>query len=93
MSSYIKKILSGIIIGLIVNILGIVLYIFVMTNEEVGNGVRMAYRTGFLGKIIGLGALPNMILFSYFIKNNYLYQARGVVIATFLAALLTLYLL
>ncbi len=93
MSSYIKKILSGIIIGLIVNILGIVLYIFVMTNEEVGNGVRMAYRTGFLGKIIGLGALPNLILFSYFIKKKYMYQARGIVIATFIAALLTLYLL
>ena len=93
MNSYIKKILIGIIIGLIVNVLGIVLYIFIMTNEEVGNGIRMAYRTGFLGKIIGLGALPNLILFSYFIKKKYMYQARGIVIATFIAALLTLYLL
>lgn len=93
MNSHTNKILSGIIIGLIVNMLGIVLYIFIMTNEEVGNGIRMAYRTGFLGKIIGLGALPNLILFSYFIKKKYLYQARGIVTATFIAALLTLYLL
>ncbi len=93
MNSYSNKILSGIIIGLIVNILGIILYLFIMTNEEIGEGIRMAYRTGFLGKIIGLGALPNLILFSYFIKKRYLYQARGIVIATFIAALLTLYLL
>lgn len=93
MKSYSNKILSGIILGLIVNILGIILYLFIMTNEEIGEGIRMAYRTGFLGKIIGLGALPNLILFSYFIKKRYLYQARGIVIATFIAALLTLYLL
>jgi hypothetical protein len=64
-----------------------------MTNEGLSEGLRMAYRTGFIGKIIGLGALPNLILFSYFVKHKYIYQARGVVIATIIAALVTLYLL
>lgn len=93
MSNHSRKILSGLILGVILTIIGVILYVFVMTNEELEEGLIMAYRGGFLGKIIGLGALPNLILFSYFIKKKYIYQARGVLLATFFAALLTLYLL
>lgn len=87
-----KKILSGIILGGILNILGVILYMFIMTNEELVEGLTMAYRGGFLGKIIGLGALPNLILFSYFIKQKHIYQSRGVVFITIIAALFTLFL-
>ena len=93
MSNQSKQIVSGLILGIISTLLGVILYMFFMTNEEIGEGIIMAYRSGFLGKIIGLGALPNLILFSYFIKKKYMYQARGVLLATFFAALVTLYLI
>jgi len=55
---------------------------------DLGPTLKGAIRNGYLGKIIALGALLNFFPFFVFLKKNQIYHARGVVLATVLAAIL-----
>lgn len=85
-----KELTIGILIGLIANAIG--LYI---TAKILGNGddfntvVKAAYNEGFLGKLISLGAVLNLIAFFIFIKKKQDYRARGVLLITVFIAVFT----
>ena len=49
------------------------------------------FDNNFITKLISLGAIVNLIAFFIFLKFNYVERARGVLIATFLVAILTIY--
>ncbi len=83
-----KKIAIGFLIGILANAAGIFLYITFFSDMELGPTLKAALRNGYLGKIIALGALLNFFPFFIFLKKNQVYHARGVVLATVLAALL-----
>ena len=90
-----KDIIFGITTGLISNIIGVIFTviflfqeisisnIFIIINESIDNN--------FITKLISLGAIVNLIAFFIFLKFNYVERARGVLIATFLVAILTIY--
>jgi len=52
--------------------------------------LTMAYEQEVLGTIIGLGAILNLVAFFGFIRLRHDLRARGVLIATFLSAFVTL---
>ncbi|MFB9056972.1 hypothetical protein ACFFU9_09485 [Mariniflexile ostreae] len=85
-----KDILTGMLIGLIANSIGLFL-----TASLLGNGddfvtvIKAASNEGFLGKLISLGAVLNLIAFFVFIKKRQDYRARGVLLITILVALFT----
>jgi energy-converting hydrogenase Eha subunit A len=87
-----KRIASGFVIGLIANCIGVVLYLLLFTEESVLGGLRTAYQNDFLGSVLTMGAIPNLLVFMKFLQQNKVYQARGVVLATLLSALFTVYL-
>lgn len=89
-----KDVIIGIVIGLIANAIGIFLaatFLDSMSgkNEGVIKVIEAAQAEGFIGKLVSLGAILNLIAFFVFIKKRQDYKARGVLIATMLVAILT----
>ena len=85
-----KDIFIGMFIGLIANAIG--LY-FTATFLGKGDGfiavIKAAADEGFLGKLISLGAILNLIAFFVFIKKKQDYRARGVLLITVFIAVFT----
>lgn len=93
------KIFKGFVLGLIANFIGMYLYVYFFAPYEFDTMFTIAIEQGFLGGIIGLGAILNLLLFFFFLttqlfkfkKKPQPYEARGVLMATILAALAVLY--
>jgi hypothetical protein len=85
-----KNMLIGVVFGLVANALGLFLATKILGQ---GDGflkvLEAANAEGFLGKLVSLGAVLNLIVFFYFIKKKQDFRARGVLLATMLTALLT----
>lgn len=85
-----KELFIGISVGLIANVIGLF-----ATAQFLGNGddfttvIKAAYAEGFLGKLISLGAVLNLIAFFIFIKKGQDYRARGVLLITVFIAVFT----
>lgn len=85
-----KNIITGIIIGLIANALGVIITATLLGNgDDLITVIKAALAEGFIGKIISLGAILNLITFFYFIKKKQDHKARGVLIITIFIAILT----
>ena len=78
-----KEVFIGFIFGVISNIIGLLLAIFVLGNNyNFLSTIKMSIAEGFFSKLVSIGAILNLILFFYFIKKNKDYRARGVIMAT-----------
>ena len=90
-----KDIIFGISTGLISNIIGVIFtVIFLFQEISISNIFRIINESidnNFITKLISLGAIVNLIAFFIFLKFNYVERARGVLIVTFLVAILTIY--
>ena len=87
-----KKIGIGLIMGLIANSFGLVVCAFVFSKiaevkRSYSETIVTAIQNGTLGSLITLGAILNLIVFFVFIKQNKIYEARGVLLATLIAAI------
>lgn len=87
MNKMTKEILIGFIIGIIANLAGSYLYIYFFSKETLEKTIQYSIEQDVLGNIIALGAILNLCVFFIFLKKNKVYRARGVVLATVLAAL------
>lgn len=86
-----KEIAIGFLIGIAANLAGIYLYIFFFLDYDLETSIQLARENDSIGNLIGLGAILNLIAFFLLIKKRQLYRARGVLLATILAALVILY--
>ncbi|PQB03564.1 hypothetical protein [Aureitalea marina] len=85
-----KEIGIGFITGLIVNGLGVLvcaLIIGYVKGSDWEQTLRFYWESDNLWMLITLGALPNLAAFFGFLKINRDYRARGVLLATFVAAI------
>ena len=87
-----KDVLIGIAVGLIVNILGMLLWWLIFSKSDLETTFVYAYEEGMLGAIIGLGAILNLLAFFAFIRLRQDSRAKGVLIATFISAFIILFL-
>lgn len=85
-----KEILIGTLIGLAANLAGSYLYIYFFSKYSIETTLQIALEEDLLGSIIALGAILNLLAFFVFLKKGQLYRARGVVLATVIAALVIL---
>ncbi|WP_461532434.1 hypothetical protein [Sinomicrobium sp.] len=85
-----KEIAIGFAIGIIANIAGTLLYIATFSEMGITDTINAAFAEGYLGSLLALGALLNLIAFFGFLRLKRDYRARGVLLATILTALLTL---
>lgn len=85
-----REVVIGFIIGLLANIIGIVLYIILFSKEGIEGTIKSAVNFNFIGKLVSLGAILNLIVFFILIKMNQDNKARGVLLATLLAAIIVI---
>jgi hypothetical protein len=88
-----KKIdlLIGILIGFIATFIGTYIFFHFFTGYSFLDGVKGMKSQGFLGKVITLGAILNIIAFFILLKFDKELMARGVVMATIFLTLITLF--
>jgi hypothetical protein len=85
-----KEILIGFLVGLIANAIGLYLAAtFLGNGDDFTTVIKAAAAEDFLGKLISLGAVLNLLAFFVFIKKKQDYRARGVLLATVIIAVLT----
>ncbi len=85
-----KNILIGIAVGVLANSIGLIAAATLLgQGDDFTLVIQAAAKEGFLGKLISLGALLNLIAFFIFIKKRQDYRARGVLIATIVIGLAT----
>ena len=90
MDKRLKGIIAGAILGFIVTLIGTELYLLIFTNYELFTDFSFIRNTGMLGRVIAIGSLMNLILFTYFINQKRDFLARGCILAVILLTLLTL---
>ena len=88
------QILKGLAIGFLANGIGLFLVGIIIVNSSNRNCtiltvLEAAHAENFLGKLISLGAILNLICFFYFIRKKKDAFAAGVLIATLCMALIT----
>ena len=85
-----KEVLTGFVVGLIANSLGLIIAILIFGNGDgIETTIRLSIEQGFFSKLVSIGAVLNLIAFFLFIKLKRDYRARGVILATVLVAILT----
>ncbi len=85
-----KEVLIGLFVGIIANAIGLFLAATILgKGDDFLNVLKSASDEGFLGKLISLGAILNLVVFFIFIKKKQDYRARGVLLATVFIALFT----
>ena len=87
------EIAIGLLIGLISNTIGVYLYLFFLSGVKklsVESTFEVTLEQGLIGNIIILGALLNLAVFFIFLKKKKYYRARGVILATLIAAIVIL---
>jgi hypothetical protein len=85
-----KEVLTGFVVGLIANVIGLIITIFIFGNGDgIETTIRQSISQGFFSKLVSIGAILNLIAFFLFIKLKRDYRARGVILATVLVAIVT----
>ena len=86
-----KEILIGILVGIIANTLGTLLYILLFSDLSISETYQAAVKQGHVGSLLALGAILNLVAFFGFLKIKRDQRAKGVLISTIVTALLILY--
>lgn len=85
-----KEIFIGFFVGLIANSIGLFISVLFLGNgEDIFIALKQSIDEGFFGKLVTIGAILNLAAFFIFIKKKQDYRARGVILATVLAAIST----
>jgi hypothetical protein len=74
--------LFGTILGLLLGFLGSYLFLKIFTSYSFIDGWKTLKFQGEQGKLIAIGALPNMLVFFILLKFDKEMMARGIVFAT-----------
>ncbi len=85
-----REVFKGLFIGLFGNIIGVCFVAFIISlfKSAAFSWVLNLYKSnGNLWMLICLGAIVNLAFFYYFLQKEKYYRARGVLSATFIAAI------
>ena len=86
-----KEVLLGVIYGVISSLIGLIIAILILSeNSSIIESLKNSYYENFLGKLISLGAILNVIVFFVFMKKKQDQRAKGILLSTIFLAILTL---
>jgi len=87
-----KELFYGLLSGFLANLLGMIIVVIVLFQSfNILKIINDSISETFITKLISLGAIVNLIVFFIFLKYDYEERARGVLLATFIIAILTIY--
>lgn len=81
----------GFLIGIVAASIGIYLFLAFFTDYAIVEGFSILRGQGQLGKLIALGAILNLVVFFALLKMNKELMARGVVFATLILTIVTIF--
>lgn len=87
-----KNVITGFVVGILANIFGIIIYILLFSKNSIEVTLEDAIQKGYLGSLIALGGILNLVAFFGFIRIKNDDKAKGVLLATILLALVILFL-
>ena len=87
-----KALFLGFIIGMVAATLGAFLFVILFTDYNLFTDFQILRYEGVLGKIMTLGAILNIAAFFILMKMKREFMARGVVLATIVLTIITLFL-
>ncbi|AWG25124.1 hypothetical protein [Flavobacterium kingsejongi] len=85
-----RDLLIGFLIGIAATCLGTWLFLEFAVSGTFTQNLQQVKRSGYLGKVIAIGALLNMVIFLILLKINKDQIAKGVVFATISWTVITL---
>lgn len=87
-----KDLFTGLILGLIISVLGTIVVILIMAKggQTISDAFQYMRNAGSIGKVITLGAIPNLLLFFLLLKKNKEMMARGIILSLFILTIVTL---
>ncbi len=86
-----KEVIKGVMFALLSSLSGLVLAIlFLSENDSIIESLKNSYYEKFLGKLISLGTILNVLVFFVFIKKNQDQRAKGVLLFTIFLAIFTI---
>lgn len=83
--------LIGFTAAIVATFIGIFLFLELFTDYGFIKGLGIMKSFGYIGNVIKLGAILNLILFLFFIKLKKDNMAKGVLLATIILAITTLF--
>ncbi|NLP58893.1 hypothetical protein [Lutibacter sp. B1] len=87
-----KELFIGFFVALIATSFGCFIFIEFFSKYDFYKSIELIKEGGLIGKVLVLGAIANFFVFFVFLKKKQIYRARGVMIETFLIALIVLFL-
>ena len=84
-----REILIGFAIAIFATFCGFFVYVEYVSELGFDQTIIILRDWNLLGKMLALGAIPNLFVFMVFIKKKQDYRARGVLIATIFIAIIT----
>jgi len=87
-----KDILIGFLVAIFATFGGIFIYIEYFSRYSFDETLRLIADGKLYGKVLSIAAIPNLFVFFIFLKKNQDLRAKGVLLATILTALTTLFL-
>ena len=86
-----KEVVKGVMFALLSSLSGLILAIlFLSENDSIIESLKNSYYEKFLGKLISLGTILNVLVFFVFIKKNQDQRAKGVLLFTIFLAIFTI---
>lgn len=85
-----KEILIGIFVSIFATCCGVFIYLQYISKFGFYETIEMIQQGGVLGPVIALSSIPNLFVFSIFIKKKQDYRARGVLLTTIITAIFTM---
>lgn len=82
-----NELFIGFITGIFSNLTGMLAYILIFSELSVQETLIESAENDFMGTLITAGAILNFLPFFIFLKKEQTYRARGVLMASILAAL------
>ena len=87
-----KELFYGLLSGFLANLLGMIIVVIVLFQSfNILKIINDSISETFITKLISLGAIVNLVVFFIFLKYDYEERAKGVLLATFIIAILTIY--
>ena len=86
-----KEIIIGFLIAIFATFCGFFVYVEYVSDLGFDKTLRTLNDWDLLGKMLALGAIPNLFVFMVFIKKGQEYRARGVLLATILLAIIIMF--
>lgn len=91
MQKHQKEVLQGLVISSLLWLLVFVLFLLFLTPFPFNKAINGLSTQKILGKVMALCAIPNVLLFFYFIKKQKDMMAKGVILFALLLAITTIF--